>query len=96
MKKNELCTTPTSSGILTGVMRTQLMNLIKEKELKIREDTITPQRLSSVREVFVTNAIIGIKPVVEIDGRQISGGEAGNITLMFMDLWKKKMEKLLS
>lgn len=95
-ENNKLKTTPVSSGILTGVMRTQLIHLLHENNLDITEENITAERISSMREVFVTNAVIGIKPVVAIDHRQISGGETGNVTAMLMDLWRKKVESLLT
>lgn len=92
-ENRELKTTPVASGILTGVMRTQLLLLLKENKIKITEENITAQKLSSMREVFVTNSVIGIKPVVAIDHRQLSGGEPGDVTLMLMDLWKKKVKE---
>lgn len=92
-EKSQLKTVPASAGILTGVMRTQLLKLLGENKLKITEENVSPERLSSAREVFVTNAVIGIKPVVAIDHRQISGGETGSITAMLIDLWNKKIKE---
>lgn len=84
-----LKTAPESCGLLRGIMRQALLKLLKDNNLKYREDVITPENLSSMREVFVTNSLQGIKPVIQIDHRKISGGETGSITSMLMDLWKK-------
>lgn len=81
-------------GILGGILKEELIKLIHEQKLKIQETIITPKELSSQKEVFLTNSIVGIKPVVQIDDRRISGGEPGNVTLMLQDLWKKKIEEL--
>ena len=73
-------------------MKDELIKLIHEKKLKVQEAIITPKELSNQKEVFLTNSIVGIRPVVQIDDRQISGGEPGNVTLMLQSLWKKKIE----
>lgn len=91
-KDNKLCTIMPEQGLLPGVMKQTVMDLIKEKSLKIHETMIKPDELSHSREVFVTNSIIGIKPVVQIDGRKISGGEIGPITEMIAELWTNQLK----
>lgn len=80
---------------LPGVMKKQLLKLLQNKQLVCHEAFVTAQELSHSREVFITNSILGIKPVVNIDNRLISGGEAGNITLMLIDLWNKHIQEQL-
>ena len=70
-------------------------DLLKEKEIHIQEGLITAKELSSAREIFITNSVIGIKPVMAIDDRQISGGDTGDITLMIMELWKGRIEEMV-
>jgi len=89
---NVLKTVLKDCGILGGIMKDELIKLIHEKKLKVQEAIITPKELSNQKEVFLTNSIVGIRPVVQIDDRQISGGEPGNVTLMLQSLWKKKIE----
>lgn len=90
-KDAHLFTVSSECGLLDGVMKKKLKELFVEHKIKCGENQILPNDLSSTREVFVTNSVIGIKPVVAVDGLQISGGETGPITQMVMDLWKKKL-----
>lgn len=92
--KGALNTVAEAHGLLRGVTKQELIKLIKDKNLTVRENQITPAELSSAREVFLTNSVVGIKPVTLIDARQISGGEAGSVTLMLKDLWEKKIKEM--
>lgn len=92
-KDNKLHTVLPEQGLLPGVMKQTVLDLLKEKNLKIKESLIKPDELSSSREVFVTNSLIGIKPVVEIDGRKISGGECGPVTEMISELWTNQLKE---
>lgn len=94
-KDGVLWTVMSDQGVLDGITKKNLINLIKNKGLKIRDGVITALELSNQREVFVTNSVIGIKPVSQIDQRQISGGETGSVTEMLQDLWKNKIAELL-
>lgn len=94
-EKNMLRTVAEEQGLLGGITKKKLFALLKEKKIEYREDRITPDQLSHSREIFITNSILGIKPVSHIDHRQISGGEAGPVTHMIMDLWEQKLKEIL-
>ncbi|MGB0260704.1 MAG: aminotransferase class IV [Flavobacteriaceae bacterium] len=59
-----LHTPPLTSGCLDGIMRKQLMRLSDKLSLKVEERTITPFELQRADELWVTNTIVGISPVV--------------------------------
>ncbi|OVE82022.1 hypothetical protein BVY03_01875 [bacterium K02(2017)] len=81
-------------GYLSGVMQKKLKDCLDKCKINHKEGVITPEQLSSSREVFITNSVIGIKPIVAIDNRQISGGEIGSITTMLMDNWEKYLKEI--
>ena len=57
-------TAPLLDGCLKGVMRTQLLNIIKELlDYELVEESISPFELQKADEIFITNVIIGIQPV---------------------------------
>lgn len=89
-----LHTVMSEQGLLGGVMKKLICTLLTENKLKYKEAVIAAADISQVRELFITNALIGIKPVVNVDGRQISGGTMGPITEMIQDLWEKKIKKM--
>ena len=95
-KDGKLFSVMAEQGLLSGLMGKTIKDVLKENQLACKEAVITPEELSSSREVFITNSVICIRPVVKIDKRQISGGEMGPITLMINDLWKKKIKELVT
>ncbi|GAA4940741.1 aminotransferase class IV [Algibacter agarivorans] len=64
VKGHVIKTPPISDGCLKGVMRTQLINIIKAlPEYELVEDSISPFELQKADEIFITNVIVGIQPV---------------------------------
>ncbi|GAA3612713.1 aminotransferase class IV [Flavivirga amylovorans] len=64
VKGNVIKTAPISDGCLKGVMRKQLIDIIKSiPDYEIVEDSISPFELQKADEIFITNAIVGIQPV---------------------------------
>lgn len=64
VKENVVKTSPVSDGCLKGVIREKLIDIVsKTDELELKEDSISPFELQKADEMFLTNAIIGIKPV---------------------------------
>ncbi|HLD45424.1 MAG TPA: aminotransferase class IV, partial [bacterium] len=94
-KDSTLHTVMEEQGLLGGITKKNLIKLLTKHKMDVKQTVITPQELSHAKEVFITNSVVGVKPVVAIDDRQISGGEAGDITLMIMELWKKYLNELV-
>ncbi|WP_189358215.1 aminotransferase class IV [Algibacter mikhailovii] len=64
VKGNIIKTPPLSEGCLKGIMRTQILNLIKDlPELELVEESISPFELQKADELFITNVIAGIQPI---------------------------------
>lgn len=64
LKDNQLKTPPLSDGCLKGVMRQQIIEIAKKiQDITVVEDSISPFELQKVDELFITNTIIGIRPV---------------------------------
>ncbi|WP_298533445.1 aminotransferase class IV [uncultured Algibacter sp.] len=57
-------TPPLTDGCLKGVMRTQIIDIIKElPEFELLEASISPFELQKADELFVTNVMVGIQPI---------------------------------
>ncbi|SFD28476.1 aminotransferase class IV [Algibacter pectinivorans] len=64
VKGNTIKTPPLTDGCLKGIMRTQLINIIKTlPEYQLEEDSISPFEIQKADEMFITNVITGIQPV---------------------------------
>lgn len=64
LKGNKLITPPVSEGCLNGVMRKQILRLVRTIEnIEVVEEAISPFDLQKADELFITNVIIGIQPI---------------------------------
>ena len=63
---NKLITPPISEGCLNGIMRKQVIKLMKDfPEIEFSEAIISPFDLQKADELFVTNVIQGIQPITK-------------------------------
>lgn len=66
LAENKLITPPISEGCLNGIMRKQVINLMKEfQEIELVEREISPFELQKAEELFITNVIQGIQPITK-------------------------------
>jgi len=63
---NNIKTPPLSDGCLNGILRKQLISIIKEMpEFMLEEMSISPFELQKADEIFITNVIQGIVPITK-------------------------------
>ncbi len=63
---NLIKTPPISDGCLKGVMRKQIIDILKtSKDYEFVEDSISPFELQKADEIFITNVIVGIQPITK-------------------------------
>ena len=72
-------TRPADHGILKGITRTVLFDVIKAQGLSVEERAFALSEAYVAREAFVTAASQIVLPVVRIDGRAIGEGKPGPV-----------------
>lgn len=72
---NTLCTPPLSDGCVTGIMRNLLLTLTKAEGNAIVEKSITFDGLLAAEEVFLTNAVRGLRWVRACEGKVFGNTE---------------------
>lgn len=73
-------TPPLSSSILLGITRATVIQLLKDLEIPVVEDTIPREMLYVAEEVFFTGSAAEITPIRSIDKITIGSGGRGPIT----------------
>jgi branched-chain amino acid aminotransferase len=68
------------SGILEGITRKIVLELASQLGISSREEDIRPAELFKAEEAFLTNSLIEVMPLTEVDGRKIGSGKRGAIT----------------
>ena len=72
-------TKPADKGILRGITRSVLINVIESRGMELDERPFTVEEAYAAREAFLTSASQIVMPVVRIDGRPIGNGVPGSI-----------------
>lgn len=70
VQDGKLYTPPVKSGLLPGVMRRYIMETFGAEE-----KVLFPEDLARADEVFLTNSLMGVMPVVQLEGRTYPAGE---------------------
>jgi D-alanine transaminase len=69
-----------SHDLLHGVTRAAVLQLARERQMKVEERPFTIEEAKTAREAFITAASNAATAVVEIDGVKIGGGHPGPVT----------------
>jgi len=78
-RDGNIVTRSTNSGILAGVTRAVLKEVLAALQIKLEERPFTPQEAYQAAEAFVTASSQIVMPVVSIDGRAIGDGRPGPV-----------------
>jgi branched-chain amino acid aminotransferase len=79
VKSEKIFTPPVSSHLLPGVTRKAVLGIIPELNLEVAEKKIAPDEFFTSDEVFLTNSIMEVMPVVEVNNKKIKDGSPGPI-----------------
>jgi D-alanine transaminase len=80
-KSGTVVTRPADHGILRGITRSVLLDVIAAAGLKFEERAFTVEEAYGSREAFLTSASQIVMPVVRIDDRVIGNGVPGSIAI---------------
>ncbi|MFQ5493849.1 MAG: branched-chain-amino-acid transaminase [Phycisphaerae bacterium] len=80
VRGGEVLTPPPSTGILEGITRRLVMELICQRGLVMLERTLTRHDLYVADECFATGTAAEVVPITQVDGRIIGDGTPGPIT----------------
>jgi len=78
-------TPPLSSSVLPGITRDSVITLIKEKGMRVLEETIPREMLYIADEVFFTGSAAEITPIRSIDKIIIGAGKRGPVVKLLQD-----------
>lgn len=73
-------TPPASAGILMGITRGVIIDLLRRNEVPVVERPVTLHDIYHADECFVTGTAAEVCALVRVDGRKIGTGKPGSIT----------------
>ncbi len=74
-------------GVLHGVTRLTLLELIERRNLHINRGRLTAAAARAADEVFITSTAGGVMPVTRIDGKPVGDGKPGELTARLNDAY---------
>lgn len=80
VKDNRLITPSVDSGILPGITRAVILDIAKKLGLETIQQKIYLSEVYTADEVFLTNSLIEVVPVIEVDQKLINNGIIGKWT----------------
>jgi len=91
VRKETLLTPSVGSGIIPGITRAVIISIAKRLKIKTEERSVHPKELTSADELFLTNSLAEVIPVVKIDSRVIGKGKPGDITKLLRISYQKQV-----
>lgn len=95
VKKDVVITPPPTAGLLPGITRQVVIEIIKKYfRSKIYERNIRPGYLLNADEIFLTNSILEIVPVVKLGKERIGKGRPGAFSRIIRTLYKTEAKNV--
>jgi branched-chain amino acid aminotransferase len=82
--RGEVATPPLSAGILAGITREVVLELLPGLGIPFREAPLRLEDLLGADEVFMTSTTREVVPVARVDETEIGGGRPGPLTRRVM------------
>jgi len=91
--EGRLLTPSEESGILPGVTREVVVELAHGLGIAAAVGEIPSANLLSAEEAFLTNSVIEVMPITEVDGKPIGLGKPGEVTKRLMAAYRELAER---
>jgi branched-chain amino acid aminotransferase len=87
-------TPPATAGLLPGITREFVLELIAELGLPGGEQELWPADLETADEAFITGTTRQVTPVTSIDGRPVGSGRPGPISTRLLAHFRKRVDEM--
>ncbi len=95
LQDGKIFTPPAWAGILEGVTRASIIQLLREKlDTPVVEEMFTTFQLYRAEEVFLTGTGAEVVPVSKIDGRPVGAGKPGPFTQKIMKAFRDHVTRV--
>lgn len=80
-----LFTAPKSQCILAGITRDLIVELVRQKNIAFREESLTIDALREASEIWISSSTREMTPLAQLDNKPVGNGEAGPV---FQQVWQ--------
>ncbi len=89
VKQGVLITPPTGSQLLPGITRDLVIEIAESNAIVVEQREIKEAELYSADEIWMTSSTREIAPVINLNGKSVGSGVAGNMWKRVMDLYQQ-------
>ena len=96
VKDNVLVTPPKSNLLLPGITRDLVVELAEKNNIQCEVRDVAEHELSVADEIWLTSSTREIAPIVELNGKPVGDGRAGDYwrsTMNYYQLYKKDLRE---
>jgi branched-chain amino acid aminotransferase len=92
VRSGRVGTPPVAAGLLPGITRAALLELLRADGTAVDEVPLWPADLAAADEIFLSSSIRGVLPVTHCDGQKVGDGRPGPVTRRAMALYARATE----
>lgn len=79
-------------GALPGIVRAKVLELCRDQGIPAQEEMLSPDDFGQADEAFLTNSLLGVMPLSEVESSTLSRTVPGRITHLLMTTVSDDME----
>lgn len=87
-------THPDGNLVLPGITKLHLLDLMRANGLKVKEEAVPASKLAEADEIFVSNSIWEVVPIISVDGKPVGTGKIGPQTKLIQEKYIQSSEAL--
>lgn len=91
VRQGKLLTPPLSTPVLPGIARKTVLELAQQEKISTEEHPLDINDLLAAEEVFLTNVVMTILPVVAVEGHTVGEGKPGPVTRHLTQKYEEKL-----
>ena len=95
VRGDRLMTPPVEEGALPGTFREHLIRIAADRGIAVQQVPIEDEEIDNATEIFLTNSVIEIMPVVKFDDEIVGTGAPGSMTRMLFQAHRLDVERAL-
>jgi len=93
VKDSIIYTPPLYTPVLGGIARKTVCRLALKNSIELIEKDLTINDVLDADEIFLTNVIMQVMPVVQVEKHTVGEGTVGEITMKILSIFHKFIEK---
>lgn len=94
VRQGRVITPPLRANILPGITRKVVLDICAQRGIPHAQRTIDPNELLAADEVFITNSLMEIMPVVKVGTKKIGSGRPGPLTRNLRQMYQALTARL--